>query len=96
MRAALIFEGDRPILSMDLELKPDICVNTSVLERAYRELVHALCRIHPEFASDWENVYRLWDDDPRLRVLRLQALAWPALSTVSEQRTKAKSLEPSA
>jgi phenylacetate-CoA ligase len=37
-RAALVFEGDRPILSMDLELKPDICVDTSVLERAYREL----------------------------------------------------------
>jgi len=94
-RAALIFEADRPILSIDLEFKPDICLDTSVLDRAYGELIHALCRVQPEFASDWENVYRLWDDDPSLRVLRLRALAWPALSQMSEQRTKAKSLEPS-
>jgi phenylacetate-CoA ligase len=35
-RAALIFERDRAILSMDLEFKPSIRADTSVLDRAYR------------------------------------------------------------
>jgi phenylacetate-CoA ligase len=93
-RAALTFEADRPILSIDLEFKPDICLDTSVLDRAYRELIHELCRVQPEFASDWENVYRLWDNDSSLRVLRLRALEWPALSQISGHRTKTRSLGP--
>lgn len=73
-RASLVLEQDRPVLKMDLQFRPGVDPDAALMDRTYHTLVRALGRVQAEFASDWENVYRRWDDDPSRRVLRLGSL----------------------
>jgi phenylacetate-CoA ligase len=91
-RASLIVEQERPILAMDLQFRQGVLPDAAALHRAYHGLIQALGRVQPEFASDWQNLYRNWDDDPSRRVLRLRGLAWPALSEDAGERIKQRSL----
>jgi len=95
-RAAVIFELDRPTLVMDLEFRQGIIPDARVLDRVYRELVQALGRVQPEFASDYQNLYRAREADPSQRLLSLRAMAWPTLSSESGRQIKQESLKPAS
>ena len=92
-RASLWFEQGRPILAMDLEFRQGVIPEAPVLQRAYHALIQALGRVQPEFATDWQEIYRIWDDDSARRVLRLRGLLWPALSEEAEQLIKKRKLQ---
>lgn len=91
-RASLVVERDRLILAMDLEFRQGAVADAAALHRAYHLLIKALGRVQPDFASDWQNLYRNWDDDPSRRVLRLRGFPWPALSEDVGERIKQRSL----
>lgn len=79
-QASVEYEGERQFLSMELELKDGVRRDSALLDRLYDQLVRALGRVQPEFLTDWQNIYRQWDNDRERRVLRLTALEWPTLS----------------
>jgi phenylacetate-CoA ligase len=91
-RARLVVEGERPVLAMDLQFRAGAVADAATLHRVYHLLLQALGRVQPEFASDWQNLYRNWDDDPSRRVLRLRGFTWPALSEDAGERIKQRSL----
>ena len=88
--ARIEYEADRQYLSFDLELKPGSGETADIDRSVYNCLVDALGRVQPEFLDDWRNMYKLWDDDPALRILRLRYHAWPALSKSLENQPKHK------
>lgn len=87
-RAAAPFEDDRQFLDLELELQSDLVADTNLEEGIGAEVVLGLCQTHPEFASDWEAVYRAGNEDLSRRFLRLRTVAWPSLSDAAGQRTK--------
>jgi phenylacetate-CoA ligase len=87
-RAAAPFEDDRQFLDLELELRPGLVVDTKQQETIGAEVVLGLCQTNPEFASDWEAVYRAGNDDPSRRFLRFRTVSWPSLSDGDGQLTK--------
>jgi phenylacetate-CoA ligase len=87
-RAAAPFEDDRQFLDLELELRADLIAETNLPEVIAAEMVLGLCQINPEFANDWEAVYRSGIEDPSRRLLRLNTVSWPLLSDGDGQRTK--------
>jgi phenylacetate-CoA ligase len=73
-RASIVYEDQRQRLRLELE------TSGSPAEDPYPRLVQALGRVQPEFRDDWSSVYRVWDDDPARRVLRLEFIPWPGLA----------------
>jgi phenylacetate-CoA ligase len=76
------------VFEFDLELRPGVTLDAEAADRVYDELIQALCRVQPEFSSDWENIYRVFDRDPSRRVLQLQWHPWPVLSRELEALPK--------
>jgi phenylacetate-CoA ligase len=91
-RARVLFEGERQYLEFDLELSPRGPLAAEQTDRIYQELIQALGREQPEFLDDWKNVYRTWDHDPALRILRLRFVPFPELSERSEQQIKTRGI----
>jgi hypothetical protein len=82
------------VFEFDLELRPGVTLDAEVADRIYNELIQTLCRIRPEFGSDWDNIYRVFERDPSRRVLQLQWHPWPALSREVEPLPKRPSIQP--
>jgi phenylacetate-CoA ligase len=92
-RASVVFEQERSMLTMDLEFIQGVAPDAIALDRVYHTLIESLGRVQSEFASDWQEVYRKWDNDPSRRVLQLRALSWPALSKDTQQVIKQANLK---
>ena len=87
-KARIMHESDRQFLEFDLEIRAGVSVERVMEDRIYSQLVQALGREQPEFLDDWQNVYTHWDADPQRRILRLNCLPWPALSSRTEKEIK--------
>ena len=92
-KARIGASGGRQFLEFELELRPGVTLDAEAAERVYRELVHSLGRVQPEFRNDWEKIYRSFDHDPAQRILRLEWHPWPELSRELEDRPKRSSIE---
>jgi phenylacetate-CoA ligase len=90
--ARIEYENDRQFLSFEVELKPGVVEEAGLDRQVYDTLVSALGRVQPEFLDDWQNMYRLWDDSPRQRILRVNYHAWPALSKSTEMAPKQRGI----
>jgi len=87
-KARLAMENGRQRLEFDLELRTNVPAGRATEDTLYENLVRALGHEQPEFADDWKNVYSLWDDEPEKRILKLNCVAWPALSQRLEKEIK--------
>ena len=87
-KARILHEDDRQYLALDLELCSGVAADPSTTDLLYKQLVEALGREQPEFLDDWRNVYSTWDSDSQRRILRLNCVAWPALSEDIEKQIK--------
>jgi phenylacetate-CoA ligase len=92
-KARIGSSGGRQFLEFELELRPGVTLDAEAAERVYRELVHSLGRVQPEFRNDWEKIYRSFHHDPAQRILRLEWHPWPELSRELEERPKRSSIE---
>lgn len=92
-RARILYEDERQYLAFDLEFRQGADTDGKALDRVYNRLVQALGQVQPEFLDDWQNVYSPWDRDPGKRILRLNPLAWPALSEATEKGIKPRKLK---
>jgi phenylacetate-CoA ligase len=92
-RARILYEEERQYLEFDLEFRKGAATDGEALDQVYDRLVQALGQVQPEFLDDWQNVYRPWDRDPGKRILRLNPLAWPALSEATEKGIKPRKLK---
>jgi phenylacetate-CoA ligase len=81
------------VFEFDLELRPGVTLDAEAADRVYDALIQALCRVQPEFRSDWENIYRAFDRDPSRRILQLQWHPWPVLSREVEALPKRSSIQ---
>jgi hypothetical protein len=81
------------VFEFDLELRPGVTLDAEAAGRIHDELIQALCRVQPEFRSDWENIYRAFDRDPSRRILQLQWHPWPVLSREVEALPKHSSIQ---
>jgi phenylacetate-CoA ligase len=90
--ARIEYENDRQFLSFEVELKPGVVEEAGLDRQVYDTLVSALGRVQPEFLDDWQNMYRLWDDSPGQRILRVNYHAWPALSKSTEMAPKQRGI----
>ena len=92
-KAKLGLRDGQQFLELDLELRPGITLDAEAADRVYDELVQALGRVQPEFRSDWENIYRVFDRDPSRRILQLRWHPWPVLSRELEALPKRSSIQ---
>jgi phenylacetate-CoA ligase len=79
-RARLVDENGRQRLAIVLETRPGVALGEGLEDRLYGALIEELGRVQPEFADDWQNVYRRWDGDPANRILKVEPVAWPGLA----------------
>lgn len=90
--ASIVFDGTRQRLALTLEVRgPELPSHQQDAE-IYGALVQSLSRVQPEFADDWHSVYRRWDADPVARILRLEYVAWPAISRRPDGQIKARGI----
>ncbi len=87
-RASIVFEEGRQRLAIDLETREGVSGESTLEDLAYAGLIRSLGAAQPEFADDWGNVYRKWDNDPSKRVLRIRFVPWPALSNRPDGQIK--------
>jgi phenylacetate-CoA ligase len=88
-KVRLAVEPDgRQILCWDIELSPGTHASAGLEDSIYRTLVERLGHVQPEFASDYQQMYRYWDGDREKRIFRINLLPWPALR---DQNIKVKS-----
>ncbi len=91
-RASIVFEKERQYLLFDLEIKQGVFSAKKEVDRIYTVLMKRLASVQPEFQEDWQNIYRIWDDDPSKRILKITLLPWPALSRTTETQIKQRGL----
>jgi len=77
-RASIIIQNDRQRLALDAEVNG--AEAAGLVSQVYVAIIQALGHVQPEFRDDWINVYRIWDQDPDQRIIRLSLLPWPALT----------------
>jgi hypothetical protein len=94
-KARLGLRDGQQVLEFELELRPGVTLDAEAADRIYDELIRALCRVQPEFLSDWENIYRAFDRDPSRRILQLRWHPWPVLSREVEILPKRSSIQRS-
>ncbi|MCP5063421.1 MAG: hypothetical protein GY936_13295 [Ignavibacteriae bacterium] len=78
--ASIVYENNRQHLRFNIELKKDVVNNKIVEDKIYMKLIKSLGIVQPEFLDDWKNVYSVWDEDPKKRILKINLLDWPYLS----------------
>lgn len=78
----------RQRLSWDIELRPEAEISALLEDSVYKILVERLGKVQPEFASDYQQMYRNWDNDSEKRIFRINFHTWP---TMSDQNKKIKS-----
>lgn len=91
-RASVTEESDRAMMSLEIEFQESITPDQKQLDIIYPLLVEALSTVQPEFASDWQSVYRRWDHDLSRCVLRLKGYSWPELSRQDARLLKVQRL----
>ena len=79
-RARVIVEQERQRLHFTLECRTGVMPDLATVEAIRPLLTHALGRVQPEFQDDWEKIYRRWDGDPALGILKLDLVVWPKLA----------------
>src|SRR5262249_35452120 len=87
-KAELRYDQGRQRLALKIERRAAAQPDAPTDRVIYNELVRTLGRVQPEFMDDWRNVYQRWDDDPKLRILQLEYVAWPELSQLEPERIK--------
>ena len=90
--ASVVMEDGRQRLHITLECPPGGKPLQTMADELYPPLIQAIGRVQPEFMDDWRNIYRNWDDDPEHRILKIDAVAWPALSQQREGDIKKHSI----
>ncbi|MFM7383172.1 MAG: hypothetical protein ACKO1W_09020, partial [Microcystaceae cyanobacterium] len=73
-------------LVFDLELQPNQIVEESLETWIRQHILETLIKLQPEFASDWRDIYQKLAPD--YEMLKLNFLAWPALSELRQQTIK--------
>lgn len=91
-RARLVYNEERQFLEFDLEIRPDVEDNEEIRDRVYHSLVQSIGRLEPFFLSDWQNIYRRWDNYPNQRILRLNFQPYPILSQTTETLIKQRGI----
>lgn len=87
-KAKAPFEEKGQWLEMVLELRPGLEAGCELEASIRLELMEGLCAINPEFASDWEAIYRAGFNDPDRCFLRLSITTWPSLSDQDSRKIK--------
>jgi phenylacetate-CoA ligase len=80
-KASILYDKNRQHLALDLEWRKTADMDRSSIDKVYASLVRELGRVQPEFLDDWRNVYRAWDGDSEKRILRINPVRWPGLSS---------------
>lgn len=91
-KARIVYEDNRQYLEWDLEWRQEAPMDAGSVDQVYRLLVQSLGHAQPEFLDDWKNVYRSWDQDPLKRILRINPVRWPTLSSRLEGGGKHRGL----
>lgn len=92
-QARILYDEGRQYLSLDLEIKQGVLIDTAVDETIYRELVQQLGAVQPEFAEDWKQIYAEWDHDLDKRIIRLNYVTWPQFSKAIETGIKLSGIQ---
>lgn len=91
-QAQVIVENGRQRLKLAVEHKPTDTAADQLDQIVYPRLIRAIGRAQPEFLDDWINIYRNWDNDFDQRILKLDLVAWPAMSQSLEHGIKQHSI----
>lgn len=91
-RARIIEEDDRQYVGFELEIRTGVSVDRATCDRLYESLLSSLVRSEPYFGEMWQNLYRMWDDTPAKRILRLTFVPWPILSQEGETSIKQRGI----
>lgn len=86
--AGIVLENGRQRLALTLEYHPYRGSSGELIDVIYPKLIQALGRVQPEFHDDWTNIYQTWDNDPEQRILKLDLVPWPAMSSNLEGKIK--------
>lgn len=73
-------EGRRDGVHWDIELKRGADASPELEELFYKVLVREMRSIDAQFSNDYQNIYRLREDDPEKRVFRIRFHPWPSIS----------------
>jgi len=90
--AAVAVRKGRSSLVLDLEFHRGVDHGAAMLEQLYPVVIEAIGKAQPEFAADWQAIYRRWDHDPGHRILELRGHPWPRLSAAEANLIKTSRL----
>jgi phenylacetate-CoA ligase len=93
-RAEVMYDRGRQRLAVTLETKAGAPVSGVDQDALYHSLVAELGRVQPEFADDWQAVYRRWDHEREQRIIRLEFVPWPTLSDRRDGTIKNNPVKP--
>lgn len=85
-------EHDHQYISVLLELKPSVEQSFELSNFFYNKIIASLCDLQHEFKKDYEEVYKVFDDDLNKQILRLKVCQWPTLSNELEKKTKRRGI----
>ncbi|MEI6188763.1 MAG: hypothetical protein WCP46_09810, partial [Alphaproteobacteria bacterium] len=86
-------EHDHQYLSLLLEIKPSIYNSPDLSNLLYSKIIEGLCELQHEFKTDYEEIYKKFDNDPTKKILRIEICKWPFLSKELLKKTKRRRIK---
>lgn len=86
-------EHDHQYLKLLIEVKPTIESSSELTKFFYSRIIEALCELQHEFRTDYEEIYKKFDNNPTRQILRLEVCKWPLLSQELTKKTKRRGIK---